>query len=108
MRQLALAENFQPRPDRPPTLTIMGELLRPYILDAKATFTPNDAADYQHAILASAYCDFILLDGRWQHFLSVAARRIKALQLPFKTAECFSDRRDGVERFLVALESRCS
>jgi len=59
------AKQFQPQPDRPPTLTMMGELLRTSILDSGATFTEHDAADYQHAIISSVYCDYVLLDGKW-------------------------------------------
>lgn len=88
-----------------PTKILFGELLRNVVIDATAQFTANDAADLQHTTIPSAYCDFILLDKRWEHFLNVATERIAARNLPFRPAKGFSRRRNGIEKFLVALES---
>ena len=100
------AKTFKPGEDHARTLVVMGELLRGVILDPTMPFTPQDASDYQHAILSTCYCDYVLLDGKWQAMVRATAQRIATMGLSFKTARCFSERRGGLEEFLVELEAR--
>lgn len=99
------AKNFKAAQDRARTLIVMGEILRGVVLDSSVPFTDSDAADYQHSILSTSYCDYVLLDGRWQDMVQRMERRIATLELPLKHARCFSERRNGVESFLLELES---
>jgi hypothetical protein len=99
------AKAFKASAERPRTLVVMEELLRGVILDPSMPFSQRDAADYQHAILPISYCDYVLLDGKWQAMVQAMERRIEALGLSLVTARCFSERRRGLEKFLTELET---
>ncbi len=98
------------KPDEsiPRTLLVMREILRNLFLDPNTPITENDAADIQHAILSTAYCDYVLLDGRWEHMIQQMKQRILKLKQSITVARCFSERRNGLENFLLALEARAS
>jgi hypothetical protein len=64
----------------------------------------NDAGDIHHAILSIVYCDYVLLDGKWEDLHERMKRRFTELGLTIRTATVFSGRRQGVEQFLEALE----
>lgn len=102
------AKSFKPAEDRARTLIVMEEILRDVILDSRVPFTDNDAADYQHAILSTSYCDYVLLDGKWQDMVRRMERRIAKREPPLRHALCFSERRAGLESFLRKLESHAS
>lgn len=87
-----------------PTLAVMQELLRPLFLDKKMSVDLNDAGDLHHAIISIAYCDYVLLDGKWEDLCERMARRFADLGLSIPLARVFSKRRQGVELFLKALE----
>ena len=99
------AKYFRPESNRSPTLTLMGEMLRSFVIDENTPFTRNDASDFQHAVISTTYCQYVLLDKKWQHVLAVATRRIEEQGLPFTPAKCFSESRDGIDQFLTELES---
>lgn len=98
------AKNFAGHRAHVPTLAIMQELLRPFFLDKTMSVDRNDAGDIHHAIMSVAYCDYTLLDGKWEDLTERMVRRFVELSLPIHTAKVFSLRRRGVERFLEELE----
>jgi hypothetical protein len=98
------AKNFSGHPAHVPTLAVMQELLRPVFLDETLSIDRNDAGDIHHAILSIVYCDYVLLDGKWEDLHERMKRRFTELGLTIRTATVFSGRRQGVEQFLEALE----
>jgi hypothetical protein len=82
----------------------MQELLRPLFLDKTLNVDRNDAGDIHHAILSIVYCDYTLLDGKWEDMHERMKRRFAELGIAIRTATVLSARRQGVERFLDALE----
>jgi glycerol-3-phosphate cytidylyltransferase-like family protein len=65
----------------------------------------NDGGDAMHAVLSMAYCDYVLLDGKWEDLSDRMRRRFSKMNLRISTARVFSDRRGGIERFIEALEA---
>jgi hypothetical protein len=98
------ARTFSGHPQNIPTLAVFQELLRPIFLDQRLRIDLNDAADIQHATMAIAYCDFVLLDGKWKDMHSRMKRRFVELGLKIPTARVFSARSKGVAEFLSVLE----
>lgn len=98
------AKNFSGHPVHVPTLAVMQELLRPIFLDETLSIDRNDAGDIHHAILSIVYCDYALLDGKWEDLHERMKRRFTKLGLTIRTAKVYSKRRHGVERFLRDLE----
>ena len=98
------AKNYKGHPVHVPTLAIAQELVRPFFLDQAMSVNRNDAGDYHHAVISIAYCDYTLLDGKWEDLNERMIRRFNELSLPIRTAKVFSARRQGVERFLEELE----
>jgi hypothetical protein len=103
-KTVELAKRFTGHPSHVPTLAVMQELLRPFILDQALGVDSNDAGDYQHAILAITYCDYALLDGKWEDLHERMVRRFTKLGLSIRHAKVFSERRQGVKLFLKELE----
>ena len=99
------ARNFKATKDRARTLIVMEEILRGVILDPLVPITESDAADIQHAIISTSYCDYVLLDGKWEDMIRRMEHRIAKLELPITHARCFSERRNGLENFLLELEA---
>jgi hypothetical protein len=102
------AKSFENHPTHIPTRAVMLEMLRPMFLDKSLKIDENDAADLHHAIMSITYCDYVLLDGKWEDFHERMVRRFDELQLPIRVAKVFSKRRGGVELFLTELEGRAS
>jgi hypothetical protein len=67
--------------------------------------TRNDAADFFHAIVPLAYCNYMLLDGHWATQASVAAHRLYGTGQFETIAQAFSKRQNGLLRFLDTIES---
>jgi hypothetical protein len=88
-----------------PTLAVFQELIRPVYLDKRLKLSPNDGGDIQHAIMAIAYCDFVLLDGKWKEMHERMKKRFKKLGVTIPTAQVFSGGLGGIEEFLNALET---
>lgn len=98
-------QNFKDHPRHVPTLAVMQELLRPIFLDKTLAIGPNDAGDIHHAITSITYCDYVLLDGKWQDLYGRMMRRFSELDLKIRIAKVFSERRHGLELFLKELEN---
>lgn len=99
------AKNFKGHLPHIPTLAVMQELIRPIFLDKKLAIGPNDAGDIHHAITSITYCDYALLDGKWEDLYGRMARRFSELDLKIRLAKVFSERRKGLESFLNELEN---
>nr|WP_294838817.1 hypothetical protein [uncultured Methylotenera sp.] len=99
------AQNFKGHPSHVPTLAVMQELLRAIFLDKTLTIGPNDAGDMHHAITSITYCDYVLLDGKWEDLYGRMVRRFAKLELQIRLAKVFSERRRGLESFLSDLEN---
>jgi hypothetical protein len=56
-------------------------------------------------VVAVAYCDYVLLDSHWETHVSKALKRICAGKLSFHTAKVFSEKKNGIKKFLCELES---
>lgn len=100
------ARRFTGHPSSVPTLAVMQELLRPVFLDKTLSMDRNDAGDIHHAIISIAYCDYALLDKKWEALHERMVRRFAELALPIRVAKVFSKRRQGVEWFLKELEGK--
>ncbi len=101
---VAQARKFTGHASNVPTLAVMQELLRHLFLDKTLSVDRNDAGDIHHAIMSIAYCDCVLLDGKWEALHDRMVRRFTELRLPIRVAKVFSARRQGVELFLKELE----
>ncbi len=102
------AKHFKNHPVSSPTRAVIQKLLRPFFLDREAPFTLNDAVDLQHATISLAYCDFVLLDRKWESFAAQMLLRFKKVGYAFRKPRVFSGKSDGVHRFLNEFESRIS
>lgn len=99
------AQNFKGHLPHVPTLAVMQELLRPIFLDKRLSIGPNDAGDIHHAITSITYCDYVLLDGKWEDLYGRMVRRFSELDLKIHVAKVFSERRQGLESFLNEIEN---
>jgi hypothetical protein len=81
------------------------ELVGSLLLDRDRVITSNDAMDLMHAAVPIAYCDFVLLDSKWQHRVAIIRDRLLEHSIPLKPAEVFSGKRGDLERFLDRLEA---
>jgi hypothetical protein len=97
-------------PSGPPiqhgTRYIRKELMRSFLANKSLKLTPNHVVDFSHAIVASAYCDCLLLDNHWRIQLEAAEKRIRSGGLTFPIAKAFSA--SGIEAFLQDIESKVS
>lgn len=98
----AKAKRFQPKNGRSRTWVILGELMRPTILNDAQAFTVNDGGDMQHA-LGLVHCDFVLLDAAWVARVESGRRRLS--EAGVELGKVYSKRTNGVERFLADLEA---
>lgn len=99
------AKNLKDHPRHAPTLAVMQELLRPIFLDETLVIGPNDAGDLRHAITSITYCDYVLLDGKWEDLYGRMVKRFSELNLQIRVAKVFSERRQGLNLFLKELEN---
>lgn len=99
------AKNFKSHPGHVPTIAVIQELLRPIFLDKTLNIDRHDAGDIHHAITSITYCDYVLLDGKWEELHYRMARRFAELGLQIRVAKVFSERRQGIELFLKELEN---
>ena len=102
---VAKARKVRPTDERPRTLLILGELLRGFNLDPRATISRNDVIDLLHAAMPLNCCDYILLDGPWAERVAKMKHRISKTSMKMPVARCFSQRDNGVEAFLADLEA---
>ncbi len=94
-----------PDMNRPKTQVVMGELMREWILDANNPIAINDVVDWVHSIVPISYCDYVLLDGKWEQRVQKMKTRFSKHRANIRLAKCFSKRDDGVSRFLDDIES---
>jgi len=102
---VAKTRKARPSDERPRTLLILGELLRDFNLDPKATISRNDVIDLFHAAMPLNCCDYILLDGPWAERVAKMKHRISKTSMKMPVAKCFSQRDNGVEAFLADLDA---
>lgn len=102
---VAKARRIYPSDKRLRTLLILGELMRSFNLDPNAPITENDAIDLLHAAMPVNCCDFVLLDGPWAERVEKMRYRVSKTAMEMPIASCFSQRNNGVENFLAALEN---
>lgn len=102
---LKQVRKFRDHPIHVPTLAVMQELLRPIFLDKFLLINQNDAGDIHHAITSITYCDYVLLDRKWEELYGRMVRRFSELDLHIRLAKVFSERRQGLELFLKELEN---
>jgi hypothetical protein len=98
----AKARVFELKNGRSRAWVILGELLRPTVLNDAQRFTVNDGADMQHA-LALVHCDYVLLDAAWTARVESGRRRLR--EAGVELGKVYSQRANGVERFLANLEA---
>ena len=89
----------------PPTRFLLRELLGFFVKSTTKQLTRNDAADFFHAIVPLAYCDYVLLDGHWATQASIAAHRLYQAGQIETIAQAFSQRQNGLLKFFDTLES---
>ena len=89
----------------PATRFLLRELLGVFVKNPMQQLTRNDAADFFHAIVPLAYCNYMLLDGHWATQASVAAHRLYGTGQFETIAQAFSKRQNGLLRFLDTIES---
>jgi len=87
------ARDFKEHPINLPTRAVMQELLRTTFLDQSLRIGQNDGGDVQHAISSIAYCDYVLLDKKWEDLHERMVRRFVELGTPIRLAKVFSKRR---------------
>jgi hypothetical protein len=86
------------------TLALARALVLEIKADRNAPLTDHDAIDLLHAVVSVAWCELVLLDGRWCDLVDRARRRLEKVGVT-RLAKVFSDRGDGVARFLDALRA---
>ncbi len=89
------------------TRFIARELLGSFIKDRGLQIGKNrrnHAMDVSHAIVAVAYCEYVLLDGHWATQVEHARKRIRDGGASFHMAKVFSEKEDGLDKFLQELE----
>lgn len=85
------------------TAALLTALIRPLHDDHLPS--ENDTIDLLHAVVPTAYAEFVVLDGKWASAVSQAARRIRRAGYTAAIARAFSPRGNGIEEFLLALET---
>lgn len=94
-----------PERNRPPTLALLRAIMHDMQADRRLPEDQNSAIDLLHTIVPGAYCDFVLLDRQWRIRLKSAAVKLAAARITARVAAAYSKQKDGLERFLKALES---
>lgn len=87
------------------TRFIARELVGSILKDAQLRIDGNQVIDLCHAVVPVAYCDYVLLDKHWETQVEKARKRIRDAGMLFPMARIFSEKNDGIERFLCRLES---
>jgi hypothetical protein len=98
------ARKVTPSDKRIRTYIILGELMRGFNLDQNTTITDNDTIDFLHAMTSLNCCNFILLDGPWEERVKKMNLRISKASMVMPIGKCFSERNDGINKFLSELE----
>jgi hypothetical protein len=99
------AQAFVAKPTTPKTHIYFLELMRLFILDWKLTFKPNDSTDLSHAVVPTAYCTLVLLDGKWVARVGEMRMRLEQAKFPHLPAQVFSGKDDALQRFRSVFEA---
>lgn len=67
--------------------------------------TRNDMMDLFHVVVPCAYCDFVLVDTRWQQAVDRARDRLSKRGISVRVARVFSKSENGIDRFLTELDA---
>jgi len=89
----------------PATRFLLHELLGFSIKTPMQKLTRRDAADFFHAVVPLAYCNYVGLDGHWATQASIAAKHLYQTGQIETIAQAFSQRQKGISKFLNAFES---
>jgi hypothetical protein len=81
---------------------IVRELAATLFPDLNRPITANDGIDFLHTAIPVAHCDAVLLDGATVDMVERARRKLDLADI--RIAPVFSNRGDGVARFLAHLE----
>jgi len=76
-----------------------------YLSDTKRKRKGNDGIDLLHAIVPSAYCNFVVLDGPWSLLVKNATRWIRRAKIQAHVATPFGSGDADLDAFLNAFES---
>jgi hypothetical protein len=90
------------------TRFIASELIGSLLVDKRVKIDRHHVIDISHAIVPVAYCEYVLLDAHWATQVERARKRIAEARMSFPMAKVFSERANGIERFLKELESGCT
>lgn len=86
------------------TRYVLRELSRTFLTDRRTKLTRNHAIDLLHSVVPVAYCDLVLLDRHWRHQVELMRSRFAKVDMNVPLAQVYSERNNGVEEFLSALE----
>ena len=89
------------------TRLLLRELTRTFLLNTKLVITENHAIDLIHAVVPSAYADFVLLDKHWRVQVDQARNRLLRAGLNIPVASVYSEKSEGIPKFFAALASWC-
>jgi hypothetical protein len=93
-------------PDGSPVATSISKaLLKLYFGDTKRKKKTNDGIDFLHAVVPSAYCDFVVLDSDWSELVEQATRAIRKALIEAPIARPFGSGPGDLVAFLEALET---
>ena len=87
------------------TLYVLRELGRSFIIDKHIKLTRNLAMDFMHAVVATSYCDYVLLDKHWKEQVNRMKDRLLKGNMSFPVAEVFSKDKGGISSFLLKLSN---
>jgi hypothetical protein len=93
----------RPLPGQGPASFVWRELAASVVRETSRNLKPNDAVDVYHAVVPAAYCDFVVLDGRWHAEVSAVRTRCEGAGAGLRMARTFSGRKGGLDAFLAAL-----
>jgi len=86
------------------TRPLLWELITELEANRAGEPTGNDMIDLMHTVVPCAYCDFVVIDRRWQLAVDRARERMVEADIDAPVARVFSKPNDGLERFLNELE----
>jgi hypothetical protein len=91
--------------DRPrSTFALVRVLIAQMEEDRALPKTPNNAIDFLHSVVPSAYCRYVLVDAQWFARLNRAKQQMDVGGITARVASPYTKRNNGVEAFLTALE----
>jgi len=87
------------------TLSAAELLLRGIFCKGSRAMEENDTFDLLHAAVPLAYCDYVLLDGKWRDLADTAIREMRVAGVTAALAAVYSGKKGQVEQFLAAQET---